>query len=544
MARPRRVPPAPVPPDAREVQVPMRDGVRLATDLYLPDDGAPRTALLVRLPYDKDGEACFMPDLARVALRRGYAAVIQDVRGKYRSEGDTLFAAGEVTDGYDTIEWVAGQPWCDGSVVMWGDSYFGMTQLAAAAAGHPALRAIAPRLTGTQLGRVLPGEEGLTGVEQASFRELLALHFADPESIEWTFDWSARPLAAEFERYFGALGHRSAGYDRETRTTGGHAAVPIDQLLTASPVPTLFTVGWFDLLAALSWHDIDRLRANERWREHLFLRLEAIDHHNGSYADVMAEPGVADVPRTDAVAVRLLTPALDFFDHWAGHATAPARVTYEVCNGGWHEAAAWPPPGASTLTLYGGVTGATSGRGRLSTSAAEPGSVLAWVSDGASPVPSVSADPYRLLTTRRDLTADTDRPDIAVLDSDPFEAAVTLAGPVALSGELASDRPSTDLFVRMLDVRPSGEASLILRGEARFDDLAGWRRFRISLLHTGYRIRPGHRLRIQLACTDHPHVVLNPGDGGSGWDAVDAPRTRVQVKVGGAAGLHLELTVM
>ncbi|HEX4813658.1 MAG TPA: CocE/NonD family hydrolase, partial [Nonomuraea sp.] len=141
--------PEPVPHDATEVVIPMRDGVRLAADLYLTGSSRPGPVVLVRIPYDKGGAFGFMPPISRHFRARGYHVVVQDVRGKYRSEGVPEFAVNEVDDGYDTIQWLTEQVWCDGDVVMWGDSYYGYTTIAAAISGHPALKAFAPRVTGS-----------------------------------------------------------------------------------------------------------------------------------------------------------------------------------------------------------------------------------------------------------------------------------------------------------------------------------------------------------------------------------------------------------
>jgi len=90
--------------------------------------------VLVRLPYDKCGRYTFMPQIAPFFLDRGFAFVVQDVRGKFRSEGETIAFVREVEDGADTLDWLASQTWCDGDVGMWGDSYYGFTQWAAVAA--------------------------------------------------------------------------------------------------------------------------------------------------------------------------------------------------------------------------------------------------------------------------------------------------------------------------------------------------------------------------------------------------------------------------
>jgi uncharacterized protein len=111
----------PAPPDqlAEQSMVPMRDGVRLATDVFLPGDAGRMPAVLVLLPYDKGGRYTFMSEIAPSFTDRGYAFVVQDVRGKFRSEGETLAFVHEVDDGYDTLEWLVAQPWCDGNVGMW-----------------------------------------------------------------------------------------------------------------------------------------------------------------------------------------------------------------------------------------------------------------------------------------------------------------------------------------------------------------------------------------------------------------------------------------
>ena len=147
--------------EQRGVMVPMRDGVRLSTDLYRPayEDGRALEerlpAVLIRLPYGKDEPYAGMPAHGRYWARKGYVCVIQDVRGKFKSEGEWSPVVHEADDGYDTIDWGAAQPWCDGQVGMVGESYFALTQWAAATRFHPALRCLAPGDMGLDLYRLL-----------------------------------------------------------------------------------------------------------------------------------------------------------------------------------------------------------------------------------------------------------------------------------------------------------------------------------------------------------------------------------------------------
>jgi uncharacterized protein len=122
-----------------DIEVQMRDGTILRADIYRPDSDIPVPAILVRLPYNKDGlgNQNFGIEAIRIA-EAGFAVIFQDTRGRYKSEGDFYPFINEQTDGYDTVEWTAAQPWCNGSIGMTGASYFGATQLLAAfTAGDP-----------------------------------------------------------------------------------------------------------------------------------------------------------------------------------------------------------------------------------------------------------------------------------------------------------------------------------------------------------------------------------------------------------------------
>ena len=126
------------------VMVKMRDGVSLSTDIRMPDSGGPFPAILVRNPYNNN--IAVTPEneaLLKLYLESGYAYVSQDVRGKYDSEG-TFKPFDESGDGYDSVEWLARQPWCNGKIGMSGASYLGFTQLEAGKMAPPALLAITP----------------------------------------------------------------------------------------------------------------------------------------------------------------------------------------------------------------------------------------------------------------------------------------------------------------------------------------------------------------------------------------------------------------
>jgi hypothetical protein len=339
--------PAPLDPAAEQTMVPMRDGVRLATDVYLPDGHGRAPAVLVRLPYDKCGRYTFMPTLAPYFTERGYAFVVQDVRGKFRSEGETLAFTYEVEDGYDTIDWVARQAWCDGKVGMWGDSYYGYTQWAAVASGHPALKAIVPRVTSADL-EVFCGWWG-NQVLPLYGADYLAQCWLDRNLYEFLPDLSTRPLARLYDDAFAAIGKRSRSLDLMVGRSspedvfhypGRH---PFDML----DVPVLHSVGWFDNIAPYSFGDYERLVARPDLRSLQYLVGDSTDHEN-YHLGLVPITQADDHDVDDKALARMIPiytgPGLDFFDVFLkGRADAASvpRATWFLGNDGWRTSAAW-----------------------------------------------------------------------------------------------------------------------------------------------------------------------------------------------------------
>jgi predicted acyl esterase len=348
-----RITPAPRHERATEHAVRMRDGIRLATDVYLPspaDEAIPGPVILVRLPYDKSGAYTFMPEIALYMNARGYRVAVQDVRGKFRSEGETLPFVNEVWDGYDTIDWIIRQPWSDGVVGMWGDSYYGFTQWAAVSSRHSALRAIAPRVTGTDLGSLPAGASPVTDVELMVNRVYPITVFAGRDSEEFEPDFApGQPLLAVAERYFEARGGApdswSLWYPRPVpvrRFPNGH---PLD----APAIPVLQTIGWYDNCAFWQWRDHDRIATRPAWAACEYLLIEAIDHENYHIGDAPVRPDDDHAVSADARKRMLpgyLDPALDFFDVFLrgqGRADSIPKVRWELVHGeGLLTAESWP----------------------------------------------------------------------------------------------------------------------------------------------------------------------------------------------------------
>jgi len=546
--------PAPLDERAEQVMVPMRDGVHLATDVYLPPAPGRLPAVLVRLPYDKCARYTFMPQIAPYVMDRGYALVVQDVRGKFRSEGDTMPFAYEIEDGYDTLEWIVAQPWSDGVVGMWGDSYYGYTQWAAVASGHPALRAIVPRVTSTDFMDSLHwwGD----AVLQLYGADYLAHFWVDRSIYDFPVDFDCRPLARIFDEGFEAIGRRSRAFDELmlNRRPGGLALWPAGRHpYECQKVPALHSVGWFDNVMPYSMRDYVALTAMPERSALQYLHAEPIDHENYRLEDVPIKPE-DDHDDNDAamerLIPRLMKPGVDFFDVFLRGRERPEafpRARWRTGHGDWAEASTWPPEGARELRLYLGAPERTARDAEGGTLAATPESRAdraGWIHDPAQLVPSVTQDPFSILRDWRDESVIEGRRDVLTFTTDEAIAPLHLAGPATAHLVLESTGDTMHVHVKLLDVQPDGAARMLLRGQAFVACAAYGTSVSVGLGHTAYLLQPGHRLRLHVASSDHPLYLWHPGTAEDPWWATMTAQNGQTLHTGGGHGSCLDLMVL
>ncbi len=547
-----RLGPAPVDPRAEETMVAARDGVRLATDVYLPEDPGRHPAVLVRLPYDKCGRYTFMQFIAPYFTDRGYVFVVQDVAGKFRSEGETVPYVREIADGYDTIEWIIAQPWSDGVVGMWGDSYYGFTQWAAVASGHPALRAIVPRVTSANLMTVRLGERWDEGIAALYSADYFAHYWLDNDIYEFEVDWSHRPLAEVFDDAFLTIGRRAKAIDQLIADSKGRPA--FDMFAAGHPfdtvrIPVFHAGGWFDNIAPDQMRDYTMLMGRKGTAGLQYLMMNSTDHENYQLEDVPVTPENDHDSNEEALTrmlPRYVGPGIDFFDVHLRGKTGPAipRVRWHLGHVGWQTAQAWPPPGAREIRFHladpSRATMDAEG-GALSASAeAVPGDVR-WTHDPANLVPSTVEDPFAFLHEYPDEREVESREDVLTFTSDRLDEPLDLAGPVSLTLGLGSSAPSTGVFAKLVDVFPDGSARMLVRGQALLKQSVGDRPAHVDLGHTGYRMLPGHRLRVHVASSDFPIYLWNPGTSENPWTAKSGTRSGQTLTSGGSQSSFLSL---
>lgn len=526
-----------------DAMVVMRDGTHLATDVYLPEGDGPFPAILTRMPYGKTEPYCFMPVIADYWVRQGYAAVVQDVRGKWGSEGlfEPNLAANEVPDAYDTINWIASRLWSNGAVGMWGESYFGFTSYAGAVSGHPALACVAPgdisldrykatmRYGCLQLNTV--GTWAISMTDQ-TYQDLSNLNYWHLPMAEMAnaagapsgyFDeLIANPLPSPFWEAHSLL----QGYDGIT-------------------IPILHWGGWYDNYLGPTIADWRYMatRNTESGNQHLLIGPG--DHENTP--DLNHRAGI--LPVAEGTGAARWDAFIAFFDHYLmgrdnGFGERGPIQYYTLGSDRWHDATAWPPSGTTMTPIYlrsSGGANTTAGDGGLSWDAPEEDEPHdSFDYDPADPITeTLELDCWSLAGAMGDRQSIETRQDVLVYTSEPFADGLELTGPITAYIQFTSSVVDTDVTVTMVDVFEDGRANLIQDGILRCRHRNGLDRsdlmepgfvyhLEIDVWSTSYVLQPDHRLRIEISSSNFNRYDRNLNTGeefGQGSEAIVARQT-------------------
>ena len=563
--------------------VPCRDGVRLATDVYLPEGSGCWPAILERTPYGKravsrsevtaaDPEPIPREALAAYFTAHGYAMIFQDCRGRYGSEGEFVKYLSDGEDGYDCCAWIVAQPWCNGRIGTMGLSYAAHTQAALGCLAPPGLAAQvldSGGFSNAWNGGIRRG--GAFELKQATWAfnhgrqapetladSVRAAAFAAEDLHAWftRFPWKPghSPVrhAPDYEAYlfeqwtqgaFDAYWQRLGIY-----TKGWHARY--------ADVPAVHMSSWYDPYPRTATENFRGLRDAARGRQHLI--LGPWTHGNRSqtwFGEVEFGPDAT----IDSWAGDWRAYRLRFFDRWLKQQAGPDEpaVRVFVMGGGsgrrnaagrlehggrWRTADDWPLPSASFTVFHLHADG-TLQEARPASGTAP----LSWVSDPASPVPTVGG----AITSMEPLLAGggydqrerpdmfghrapylplASRPDVLVFQTRPLAEPVEVIGPIIAHLWIASDAPDTDITAKLIDVYPpsadypQGFALNLCEGILRCryrDDPANPRTLQpgvpvaitVELFPTANRFAAGHRIRLDLASSEFPHYDLNPQSG-------------------------------
>ncbi|HYE98548.1 MAG TPA: CocE/NonD family hydrolase [Planctomycetota bacterium] len=528
----------------RGQKVPTRDGIELTVDLYLPETDERVPAVLTQTPYDRGSSA--WTSRAPFFVKRGYAYVLSDVRGRFDSGGDwDPFTPRHKTDGYDLVEWIARQPWCSGKVGTLGLSYMGWTQWWTATQAPPSLKVIVPEVAPPDHFYNMPYQHGV--------------------GVSWAVDWASMMAGRRFQPI--GPGPRSGFFkhrDEDMRVVpllslNGRRGSPrtdwfetwIRDNLSTSPywkgiayqgpenwgritVPSLNVTGWFDA-------DYPGAPMN-------YLGMKA---HGGSTA--ARRPALVIGPWSHIFNRSRTLLGVDFgrealidwngyvcrwFDRWLkgvenGVENDPPVHVFIMGRNRWSAEKDWPVPGAVATPFYfRGAGRANSSRGDGLLLREPPGDepADAYVYDPENPTPSaISGDDIH---GPDDVRGPAERDDVLVYQTPPLEAELEAVGPIQAKLFASTSAKDTDWMVRLVDVAPDGRASLLCDGvlRARCRDPLREGAFtpeRLSLIEpdrvyeytiefwrgTANVFRKGHRVRVEVSSAYFPFYLRNLNSG-------------------------------
>jgi uncharacterized protein len=517
----------------RDVLSPMRDGTLLAMDVLRPNVAGKCPVVLVRTPYNKVAfrAAPLHEDLAR----RGYIVAIQDCRGRYNSDGVFDPYRQEHADGFDTVQWIAAQEWCDGNVGMVSGSYAAQTQWFAASQAPEALKAIVPvtsppghpflnePFTGGALIMACPEWMVAMGRRSEHLNRLQGLCTQEHAYLE-SFPLSQLGDAAGVSSPYWDEWLKHPTYDEYWRSHG------YEDHWSRIKVPALNITGWWDMNLPGSPRNFVGMRkhgATAEAREGQRLVIGPWPHWvNQSRTLSGLDFGLTALTPIDNYTVR-------FFDYWLrgtrdNGLENNARVHVFVIGANeWWEADEWPLPGTQETRFFLHSQGrANTHRGDGTLSLESP------VAEPCDEYVSDPLDPIRVLWSLHDGPVDdrpvSARPDVLCYTSEVLDRPLDVVGPVKAVLYASSSARDCDWHVRLVDVHPDGKARFLCHGVLRARFREGFERavflepgrierFEIDMTVTGVRFAHGHRIRVEIASSWFSRFDRNPQTDAVNW---------------------------
>ena len=520
------------------------DGVKLYSDVYRPDDCEKHPAILIRQPYSKDLTNDWGIYDARFYVRNGFAVVFQDTRGTGVSEGEITMNQEEREDGYDAVEWVASQPWCDGNVCMMGLSYFGCSQLQAAQMRPAHLRAIAPFMV-------------MGGHYRSVFQPLIPAwflgqidkaiklgRFKDSENIREKIhtlmvDNTALWEIPEAENHVinGLPEYPALKEDNRGRiiNTGKYDywyklgwEIPAENI----EVPCMFGTGWYDgCKAATLEHYNDLIKKSHSELARTKSRLVVGPWVHGEW--MKRESGGVDFGQfASGDDSKIKEKMIDWFRYWCSdenisgdYIQEPPVQLFLIGANEWKGYSDWPPVEAKTEKFYlasNGNANTRYGDGTIVMSSLNDQTEDTYIFDPVNPMPG---SPLEVLINGSFFIEDTqERNDVLVYTSDVLKEDINVTGNVYVELFASTDAVDTDFFCRLSDVYPDDRALFLAEGMVRTRFRNGFDeesllipgeiyRYKIDMSGISNLFKKGHKIRLDITSSSFPETDRNHNTG-------------------------------
>jgi putative CocE/NonD family hydrolase len=562
----------------QKVMMPMRDGIRLATDIYRPKTIEKVPIIFSRTPYNfnswGDGEQrTRTAQRAHEAVVRGYAYVVQNERGRYFSEGEWDILGTPITDGYDAFSWMKDQDWSNGKIGTLGCSSTAEWQMAVAALDHPSHAAMVPQGYGAGVGRVGEfHEQGnwyrggveqllffswLYGVEHDKFKPRIPAGATQEDLIRISRFYD---LAPENPRVDMSEALKHLPIKDILQNINGKREV-FDKMVIRKPndedwfkgglyhdnmdfgVPSFWFASWYDVSISPNLALYNHVRKNARdpeVRDNQYLVIAPVLHCSYTRATentIVGERSVGDARLNYDAQI------YSWFDLWLKgeqnnfKENTPRVQYYTMGSNKWQTSETWPPSNAKMETFFlqsGGEANSLFGDGKLSSR--KPGqqdNADAFTYDPMNPVASYGGNVCCTGNAVKGGSFDQQimetRNDILVYTTDPLKEGVEVTGSIETTLYVSSDVKDTDFTVKLIDVYPDGSAYNLDETIQRVRFREGYNKelfmeegkiYKVDLtpMSTSNYFNEGHRIRIEISSSNFPRFARNMNTGGNNFD--------------------------
>ena len=561
----------------QKIMMPMRDGIRLATDIYRPKTDEKVPIIFSRTPYNFNswGDGKQKTRTARRALeavKRGYAYVVQNERGRYFSEGEWDILGVPLTDGYDAFSWMKDQSWSNGKIGTVGCSSTAEWQMAVAALDHPSHAAMVPQGYGAGIGRVGSiNEQGnwyrggveqmlffswLYGVEHDKFKPRIPAGATQEDLIRISRFYDLAPENPPVDMSE-ALKHLPI-QDILKNINGKHEI--FDKMIRRKPndsawfqggiyhddmeigVPSFWFTSWYDVSITPNLALFNHVRNNSKdpnIRENQYLIIAPTLHcayNRATKNTIVGERNIGDAR------LNYDEQIYDWLDLWLKGVknefkTKTPRVQYYTMGSNtWQASETWPPEGVEMKTFYlksNGNANRSLSDGKLSATKANSDHADGFTYNPMKPVPShggnVCCTGNAVKGGAFDQQEMEQRDDILVYTTDILEEGIEVSGFIESTLYVSSDAKDTDFTIKLIDVYPDGRAynldETIHRARYRegYDQEVFMEKdevYKIDLtpMSTSNYFKKGHRIRIEISSSNFPRFARNLNTGGNNYD--------------------------
>lgn len=561
----------------QKVMMPMRDGIRLATDIYRPKTDNPVPIIFSRTPYNfnswVDGEESNRTaERAYEAVKRGYAYVVQNERGRYFSEGEWDILGVPLTDGYDAFSWMKDQPWSNGKIGTLGCSSTAEWQMAVAALDHPSHAAMVPQGYGAGVGRIgdyyeqgnwyRGGAEQLLffswlyGVEHDKFKPRIPAGATQEDLIRISRFYDLAPENPSVDMAE-ALKHlpiqdilknmhgKKEVFDKMVRRTPNHKDWYTGGLYHDNMdfgVPSFWFASWYDVSISPNLALFNHVRKNakdQEIRDNQYLVIAPTLHCAYTRATentVVGERNVGDAR------LNYDEQIYAWFDLWLKgeqnnfKENTPRVQYYTMGSNTWQSANEWPPATTKLETYFLNSNGSANslyGDGNLTTAKPKQDIPDSFTYDPMNPVKSyggnVCCTGNAVQGGAFDQQQMETRNDILVYTTDVLSEGVEVSGFIESTLYVSSDAKDTDFTIKLLDVYPDGTAYNLDETIQRVRYREGYEKevfmqkgkvYKVDLtpMSTSNYFKKGHRIRIEISSSNFPRFARNLNTGGNNFD--------------------------